>query len=301
MRSPWPAGCESRSAQEGAAGVREEPIDGKALTVGERGKYVLDEPLTRYKDITSYNNYYEFGTDKDDPAQNAEQLPRASPWTGRESTATREVSRPTSTSTTCSSTHHARGARLSHALRRRLVDGDPVGRLSAWRCCSSASSRRRTPSTSPSTTRRSPSEMPGQRGSPVLRLALRRGPAHRRGDAPADHPRGRPLRRELPNQNGAPIRLVVPWKYGFKGIKSIVQDRVRREAAADDLEHAPTPNEYGFYSNVNPRSTIRAGARHRAPHRRGIICSASAADAAVQRLRRSGREPLRGMDLQANF
>ena len=56
----------------------------------------------------------------------------------------------------------------------------------------------------------------------------------------------------LPNQNGAPLRLVVPWKYGFKSIKSIVRDLAGREAAADQLEHRQRPREYGFYSNVNP-------------------------------------------------
>ena len=54
----------------------------------------------------------------------------------------------------------------------------------------------------------------------------------------------------LPNQNGAPLRLVVPWKYGFKGIKSIVKI-LGREGAADGLEQAG-PGEYGFYANVNP-------------------------------------------------
>ena len=56
----------------------------------------------------------------------------------------------------------------------------------------------------------------------------------------------------LPNQNGAPVRLVVPWKYGFKSGKSIVQDPLRREAAADHLGRRPR-SEYGFYSNVNPK------------------------------------------------
>ena len=58
--------------------------------------------------------------------------------------------------------------------------------------------------------------------------------------------------RVLPNQNGAPLRLVVPWKYGFKGIKSIVTHPLRRAGAADHLEPAWRPSEYGFYANVNP-------------------------------------------------
>ena len=68
----------------------------------------------------------------------------------------------------------------------------------------------------------------------------------------------------LPNQNGAPIRLVVPWKYGFKSIKSIVKIRfVKKQPPTTWNLYWPT--EYGFYSNVNPDVTIRAGARPRAP------------------------------------
>ena len=57
----------------------------------------------------------------------------------------------------------------------------------------------------------------------------------------------------LPNQNGAPIRLVVPWKYGFKSIKSIVRVRFVENAAAQHLEAAAVADEYGFYANVNPQ------------------------------------------------
>jgi hypothetical protein len=66
--------------------------------------------------------------------------------------------------------------------------------------------------------------------------------------------------RDLPNQNGAPLRLVVPWKYGFKGIKSIVRIRFTETDAAHIVD-AAAPNEYGFYANVNPRWIIPAGAR----------------------------------------
>ena len=56
----------------------------------------------------------------------------------------------------------------------------------------------------------------------------------------------------LPNQNGAPLRLVVPWKYGFKGIKSIVRDPARRRRSRATTWNLAAPNEYGFYANVNP-------------------------------------------------
>jgi hypothetical protein len=66
--------------------------------------------------------------------------------------------------------------------------------------------------------------------------------------------------RELPNQNGAPLRLVVPWKYGFKSIKSIVRISLVDEQPKTTWQSI-APDEYGFYANVNPRSTIHAGHR----------------------------------------
>ena len=76
------------------------------------------------------------------------------------------------------------------------------------------------------------------------------GLAPRRGDASADAC-GRPLRQSLAAQNGAPLRLVVPWKYGFKSIKSIVRITLRSRSSRDHLETG-APTEYGFYANVNP-------------------------------------------------
>ena len=89
----------------------------------------------------------------------------------------------------------------------------------------------------------------------------------------------------LPNQNGAPLRLVVPWKYGFKGIKSIVKIRLTEQQPPTTWNLA-APDEYGFYANVNPavdhprwsQATERRIGELRAPP-----------DAAVQRLRRAGR------------
>ena len=67
----------------------------------------------------------------------------------------------------------------------------------------------------------------------------------------------------LPNQNGAPIRLVVPWKYGFKSIKSIVQDTIQAQKAQDVLEHVRRPRNTGSIPTSIPRWTTRAGARAR--------------------------------------
>src|SRR5262249_42780678 len=69
--------------------------------------------------------------------------------------------------------------------------------------------------------------------------------------------------RDLPNQNGAPLRLVVPWKYGFKGIKSIVQIHLQ-EAQPPTTWNLSAPDEYGFYANVNPEADHPRRAQNRA-------------------------------------
>ena len=86
---------------------------------------------------------------------------------------------------------------------------------------------------------------------PGAALALCRGTAHGRGDAPAGAARRRTYGEVLPNQDGAPIRLVVPWKYGFKSIKSIVRIRFVEKQPANSWQ-LQASNEYGFYANVNP-------------------------------------------------
>ena len=96
----------------------------------------------------------------------------------------------------------------------------------------------------------------------------------------------------LPNQNGAPIRLVVPWKYGFKSIKSIVRISLtdKEPPISWKMQNA---REYGFYSNVNPQ--VDHPRWSQATERRigeGGLLAQAPADADVQRLRRSGREPL---------
>ena len=94
----------------------------------------------------------------------------------------------------------------------------------------------------------------------------------------------------VPNQNGAPLRLAVPWKYGFKHIKSIVKIRFTEKQPLNTWQES-APQEYGFYSNVNPAvDHPRWTPGHRTPHRR----VPAPQDADVQRLRRSGGQPLYG-------
>ena len=106
-----------------------------------------------------------------------------------------------------------------------------------------------------------PAQMPGQRRS-VLDWPYREGLRIDEAMHPLALLATGMYGRDLPNQNGAPLRLVVPWKYGFKSIKSIVRiSLVEKQPPTTWNQQAP--NEYGFYSNVNPAVTIRAGARPR--------------------------------------
>lgn len=205
-----------------------------------------DDKLTPYKDVTSYNNFYEFGTQKDDPAKNAHTL-RPRPWS---LAVEGEVSRPRTFDV--------------DELTRRFPSGERVYR---HRCVEAWSMvipwlgfplKSLLEAVEPTTNARyvefttlyDPEQMPGQKRN-VLPWPYVEG---LRLDE-AMHPLtilaiglyGRPL----PHQNGAPIRLVVPWKYGFKGAKSLVRIRLARDRPATTW-NIVAPNEYGFYANVNP-------------------------------------------------
>jgi len=201
---------------------------------------------TPYETATSYNNFYEFGTDKEDPKANAGSL-RPRPW----SVAVEGlVKRP-----------------ATYPLDDLLKGMTPVERVYRHRCVEAWSMvipwlgvplgdvvRRLEPLPSARfvefTTLFDPKQMPGQRTN-VLPWpyvdALRLDEATHPLALLATGMYGR----TLPNQNGAPLRLVVPWKYGFKGVKSIVKlrftDRQPRTTWNDSA-----PDEYGFYANVNP-------------------------------------------------
>jgi sulfoxide reductase catalytic subunit YedY len=199
-----------------------------------------------YKDITTYNNFYEFGTGKDDPARNAGTL-RPRPWTV---SVEGDVKRP---------------ARYDID---DLLKGIPVvDRTYRHRCVEAWSMvipwngiqlkellRKLEPGTKAKfvefTTLLDPKQMPGQR-SDVLPWpyveALRIDEAMHPLTLLATGIYGK----SLLNQNGAPLRLVVPWKYGFKGGKSIVRIRFL-EAQPPTTWNLAAPREYGFFANVNP-------------------------------------------------
>ena len=236
------AHAQTNHAQTTSSGL---PQDGKFAGV-ERWSDSLTAESTPYEYVTSYNNYYEFGTGKGDPARYAHTLV-TEPWSvtvegEAENTGTftlEDILKP-----------HALEERV---YRFRCVEawsmvvpwvGFPLGDLL----------KRFAPTSRANYvqffTLNDPQTMPGVR-SRVLRWPYREGLTI----AEAMHPLALLTvglyGQVLPNQNGAPLRLIVPWKYGFKSIKSIVRIRFMEEQPETSWNMAAA-REYGFYSNVNP-------------------------------------------------
>ncbi len=204
------------------------------------------DELTPYDAVTSYNNFYEFGTRKDDPAQHAHTL-RPRPWS---IAVDGEVHKPTVFDIEDILKRFPTEERI---YRLRCVEAWSM--VIPWMGFPLASLLKAVEPTSNAkyvgfTTLHDPEQMPGQRRS-VLQWPYVEG---LRLDE-ALHPltiMGTGLYgKELLNQNGAPIRLVVPWKYGFKSIKSIVKIRLLRDQPPTSW-NLSAPYEYGFYANVNP-------------------------------------------------
>ena len=205
-----------------------------------------EDVLTPYEDVTQYNNFYEFGTGKDDPARNAGDL-RTRPWTVKIDGHC-ELPGDYAIDDLLS-----RFPSEERAYRLRCVEawsmvipwmGFPLKDLLAW---VKPTSRAKYVEF---TTLYDPDEMPGQRRS-VLGWPYVEGLRMDEAMHPLTLMATGLYGRELPNQNGAPLRLVVPWKYGFKSIKSIVRIRLVEDMPSTSW-NALAPNEYGFFSNVNP-------------------------------------------------
>ncbi|MFQ5936106.1 MAG: protein-methionine-sulfoxide reductase catalytic subunit MsrP [Acidiferrobacterales bacterium] len=223
---------------------------GEKLPNVRKSAYRVDEELTKYEYITSYNNFYEFGTDKGAPAKFAGKM-KTRPWTVA---VEGEVSKPGVYDIDDFIKPHALEERI---YRLRCVEAWSM--IVPWVGFPVADVIKRFEPTSRAKyvafeTLHDPEQMPGQRGGLFgggLDWPYREG---LRIDE-AMHPLAIFVvglyGEVLPNQNGAPMRLVVPWKYGFKSIKSIVKMRFVEEQPATTWNMA-TPREYGFYSNVNP-------------------------------------------------
>ncbi len=219
---------------------------GKALDFQRPGPFATDEKLTPYKDVTTYNNFYEFGTGKADPAKRAHTL-RTSPWSV---TIAGEVEKP--------GTYTLEDILKPHGLeeriyRMRCVEGWSM--VIPWVGFPLGDLIKRFQPTSKAkyvefTTLHDPRQMPGQRRR-VLAWPYLEGLRMDEAMHPLTILAVGLYGEVLPNQNGAPLRLVVPWKYGFKSIKSIVQIRFVEQQPVSSWTRA-IPQEYGFYSNVNP-------------------------------------------------
>jgi sulfoxide reductase catalytic subunit YedY len=205
------------------------------------------ERVNTFQDITTYNNYYEFGTDKGDPAQYAHTL-RTKPWSVQ---VTGEAAR--------TGTYTLEDILQPHALEERIYRLRCVEAWSMvipWVGFPLADLVKRFEPTSQAKyvqffTLNDRTQMPGLR-SPVLEWPYREGLTI----AEATHPLALVAvglyGKVLPNQNGAPLRTVIPWKYGFKSCKSIVRIHFTDRQPETSWNMA-IPKEYGFYSNVNPQ------------------------------------------------
>ncbi|HHO9698779.1 TPA: protein-methionine-sulfoxide reductase catalytic subunit MsrP [Citrobacter braakii] len=223
---------------------------GKPLDFSKPAAWQNSLPLTPADKVSGYNNFYEFGLDKADPAANAGSL-KTDPWTLKISG---EVAKPLTLD------HDALTARFpleERIYRMRCVEawsmvvpwiGFPLHKLLAQ--------------VEPTSNAKyvafetiyAPDEMPGQKDRFIgggLKYPYVEGLRLDEAMHPLTLLTVGVYGKALPPQNGAPIRLIVPWKYGFKGIKSIVSIKLTREPPPTTWNLA-APNEYGFYANVNP-------------------------------------------------
>jgi sulfoxide reductase catalytic subunit YedY len=235
-------GAPAQPAQAGEQGAASAPPAPPA----PKSPYSVDEPLTSLQAVTTYNNFYELGLDKGDPARNAHYLqPR--PWTV-------EVE--------------------GEVVKPQILDIDtllgwftPEERVYRMRCVEAWSMvipwlgfpladlvERLEPTSNAKyvefVTLDDPKQLPGLR-RPVLDWPYVEGLRMDEAMHPLTMMAVGLYGQVLPNQNGAPLRLVVPWKYGFKNGKSIVKIRFTEQQPQTSWALA-APNEYGFYANVNP-------------------------------------------------
>ena len=218
---------------------------GTKLPAFKPSSYSTNEKQNTLKQITSYNNYYEFGVDKEDPERNAGKL-RTRPWT---ITVKGEVKKPRTYAIDdllkfpleeriyrlrCVEAWSMVIPWVGFELNRILRDVEPTSKAKFVEFITAVQ----------------PDTMPGVR-LPFLDWPYTEGLRIDEATHPLTLLAVGLYGEVLPNQNGAPVRLVVPWKYGFKSAKSIVEIRLVENQPKTAWEKA-NANEYGFYSNVNP-------------------------------------------------
>ena len=244
--APLVTACGGQAVSAEAAPL---PAPGEAQTPlqGYKPRVVAtDEKLNSFEEITGYNNFYEFGTGKDDPRRYAGKL-KTSPWTVK-------IDGHCNKPADYQLEDLIKPFQLEERIYRlRCVEAWSM--VVPWIGIPLASIIQRAEPTSKATfveftTVLRPTEMPGQR-EPILDWPYVEGLRMDEATHPLTIMAVGLYGKSLMNQNGAPMRLVVPWKYGFKSIKSVVRIRFtdRQPLTAWSMSN---PQEYGFYSNVNP-------------------------------------------------
>jgi sulfoxide reductase catalytic subunit YedY len=245
---PWLSGCTGEGVSADFAGGSGPSVAaGQTPLAGVKpGVVTTDEALTPFEDVTSYNNFYEFGTGKNDPQRGAGRL-TTSPWKVK---IDGHCNKPAD--------YHLEDLIKPHQLEERVYRLRCVEAWSMvipWVGIPLAAILKRAEPTSKATfvaftTLHRPGEMFGQ-NSAALDWPYVEGLRMDEAQHPLAILSVGLYGKTLMNQNGAPIRLVVPWKYGFKSIKSIVRIQFVDRMPPTAWNKA-NPGEYGFYSNVNP-------------------------------------------------
>jgi sulfoxide reductase catalytic subunit YedY len=226
--------------------AQEPAIHGRKL-VTVRSPLSTSEPPNPWEHVTTYNNFYEFGTRKSDPARNAPRFRPRQPWTVA-------IEGECANTGTITLDDIMKGETLEDRIYRlRCVEGWSM--VIPWVGFPLANLVKRCDPTSKArflefTTLHDVGQMPGQR-SDVLEWPYVEGLRLDEAMHPLTILAVGVYGEVMPNQNGAPLRLVVPWKYGFKGIKSIVKIRFAEMRPVSSWQRS-YPQAYGFYSNVNP-------------------------------------------------
>ena len=223
------------------------PAPGEAKwEIGKRGRYGTSEAQTPYEAVTTYNNYYELGLSKSEPANEGYRI-KPKPWTiAIKGAVKNELTLDVDTL--------IRWFGLEERVyRMRCVEAWSM--VIPWLGFPLADLVKKLEPTSSAkylrfTTLYDPEQLPGQE-SRVLKWPYVEGLRLDEAMNPLAFIALGLYGAPLPGQNGAPLRLVVPWKYGFKGGKSLVEIRFQ-EAEPETTWSSAAPSEYGFYANVNP-------------------------------------------------
>ncbi len=214
-----------------------------------KSKYMVDEKMNSFKEITTYNNFYEYGIEKSDPAENAPDLLKPSPWSVKvdgecAKTGTIDIDDFIKTSALEERVYRHRcveawsmvipwvGVPLSSVLKR--FEPNSNAKFVAFQTLDDVK------------------QMPGEKETEIYPWPYTEGLRIDEAMNELTLLSVGLYGKTLPAQSGAPIRLVVPWKYGFKSIKSIVAIKFV-QTQPKTLWNQLAPNEYGFYSNVNPK------------------------------------------------